>query len=71
MLGLKYYFILIFLLIYLIFIFKKTNLIIPISLLSLIIISHVSILKIIRDINKKEIYKGYILDVIDDNTYIF
>jgi len=71
MLGLKYYFILIFLLIYLIFIFKKTKLIIPISLLSLIIISHVSILKIIRDTNKKEIYKGYILDVIDSNTYIF
>ena len=71
MLGLKYYPLLFLLLIYLIFIFKKTKLIIPISLLCLIIISIFSITKIIRDNNIKTNYKGYILDILDDNTYIF
>ena len=71
LIGLKYYPLLILLFIYLIYIFKKTDIIIYLMILLLIIIAHISILKIIRDNNKKEEYKGYIVDVIDDNNYIF
>ena len=71
MIGLKYYPLLFLLLIYLIYISKKTKLLLYISILSLIIIAHFSILKIIRDNNKKTSYSGYILDVLDDNNYIF
>ena len=71
LLGIKYYPLLILLFFYLIFIFKKTRLIIYIMILLLFILANISITKIIRDCNKREIYKGYILDVIDDNNYIF
>ena len=71
MIGLKYNILLILFFIYLVFIIKKTNLLLPISILLLFIIAHVSTLKIIRTINQKTTYNGYILDVIDDNTYIF
>ncbi|MBQ9899993.1 MAG: DNA internalization-related competence protein ComEC/Rec2 [Acholeplasmatales bacterium] len=71
LIGLKYYPLLILLFIYLVYIFKKTNIIIYLMILLLIIIGHISILKIIRDNNKKEEYKGYIVDIIDDNNYIF
>lgn len=71
MIGLKYNILLILFFIYLVFIIKKTNLLLPISILLLFIIAHVSTLKIIRTTNQKTTYNGYILDVIDDNTYIF
>ena len=71
MLGLKYYPLLIIFFIYLFYIYKKTKLLLYISVLSLIIIAHISILKIIRDNNKSKKYNGYVLDVIDENNYIF
>ncbi len=71
LIGLKYYPLLILLFIYLAFVFKKTKLIIYILLLLTIIIANISILRIIRETNKKEEYRGYIVDIIDDNNYIF
>jgi len=71
MIGLKYNLLLILLFIYLIFIINKTKLLLPISIILLLIIANISITKIIRSTNEKTNYDGYVLDVIDDNTYIF
>ncbi|MBQ7641157.1 MAG: DNA internalization-related competence protein ComEC/Rec2 [Acholeplasmatales bacterium] len=71
MISLKYYPLLILLFLYLFFIYKKTNLMIYISICCLIIISNISILKIIKSNNVKTTYEGYVLDIVDENNYIF
>lgn len=68
--SLKYYFFIIFLLIYLIFIMKRTKLLFPITLLSIIILSIYFIKLSIRNNYKPKVLNAYVYDVINDHSYI-
>ncbi len=67
--GLKYYFILPLLFLYLLFIYKKTNYIIPILILLVTTLFVITTLKIIRDNNYKIEYKG-MCEVVEDNNFV-
>ena len=67
--GFKYYFTFLFLLIYLIWIIKRTKYIFPILILSLSFICIISIKNIFKYINQDKLeYMGYVDDVINENN---
>ena len=68
-LGIKYYIILIFLFSYLVFIYKKTKLIIPISIILIVLSLIIGTKLIIKDNYKKDNYHGIVTNV-SDNNYI-